>query len=173
MRSVTVNQVLSWEPCEEYTRERLEELFAGRETVNVNDVLKMDISDTDKLWAALREDFISAETLHEFACRVAENALLKERKAGREPDARIWKALEVKRKWLKGEATDSELAAAREAARAAAWAAAWAAAREAAWEAAWAAARAAAREAAWAAAWGRAVKYLKRVIGGVTGNEAI
>jgi hypothetical protein len=162
MRSVTVDQVLSWEPCEDYTRERIEELFAGKEAVNVHDVLAMDISDSDKLWAALREEFIPAETLHEFACRVAENALLKERKAGREPDARSWKALEVKRKWLKGEATDSELAAAREAAWAA-WAAAWAArevAREAAWAAAWAA-----REAAWAAR-GEQLKILKELLEG-------
>ena len=53
--------------------------------------------------------------LHEFACRCAENAL---KKAGIE-DKRCWKAIETKRKWLKGKATDNELAAARDAAGAA------------------------------------------------------
>ena len=112
MKAVTVDQVLSWEPCEEYTHERVKELFAGRETINVYDVLRMNISDADKLWAVLREDFIPAEILHEFACRAAEKALLSEREAGREPDERSWQAIEVKRKWLKGEATDSDLNAA-------------------------------------------------------------
>ena len=78
--------------------------------------------------------------LHRFACRVAENAL---RRAG-VTDERCWNAINTKLKWLRGEATDQELTAARSAA--------WAAARAAASDAAWAAARAAARAAAWDAA---------------------
>ena len=74
--------------------------------------------------------------LHEFACWCAEQALLREREAGQEPDPRSWAAVDAKRKWLRGEITDSELAAAWDAAQAA---------REAA-QAAWAAQ--AAREAA-------------------------
>jgi len=46
-------------------------------------------------------------------------------------DPRSAKALEVKRAWLAGKATDKDLAAAWAAARAAAWAAAW----DAAWDA--------------------------------------
>lgn len=92
--------------------------------------------------------------LHEFACWNAEQALLQ---AGHEPDPRSWTAIKVKRKWLKGEATDEELDAARDAAWAAereasyvtsdvALAAASAATRDAAWDAAWDAARAAERD---------------------------
>ena len=95
----------------------------------------------------------ATNTLHEFECWCAEQALLKEREAGREPDPRSWAAIDAKRKWLRGEITDSELAAARAAARDAAGAAAWVAARAAAWAAAWAAAGAAAWAAAGAAAW--------------------
>ena len=51
--------------------------------------------------------------LHEFACRCAEDAL---KKAGIK-DKRCWKAIETKRKWLKGKATDNEWDAARYAAR--------------------------------------------------------
>ena len=134
MLSVTIDQVLSWKPCKEYTLERIERLFAGRETVNVHDVLAMDISDADKLWAVLREELIPAETLHEFACRVAEKALLAEREAGKEPDERSWAAIDAKRKWLKGEATDEELASAEVVAWAA-WEVAWEAAEAASWKA--------------------------------------
>ena len=104
--------------------------------------------------------------LHEFACWCAEQALA----LVGEPDPRSVEAIATKRRWLRGEATDDELAAAQDAAwaawdaargvawdaaRAAAWAAAWdavQAARDAAW-AARAAARDAARDAAWDAAW--------------------
>lgn len=69
-------------------------------------------------------------------------------------DPRILAALDVAERYARGEATDSELAAAWAAARAAAWdaaldaagAAAWAAALDAARAAAWAAARAAQRD---------------------------
>jgi hypothetical protein len=75
-------------------------------------------------------------------------------------DKRPRNAIETARRYANGEATDEELAAARDAVWAAAWAAAWdaarAAARDAAWaaarDAAWAAARDAARDAAWDAA---------------------
>ena len=85
-------------------------------------------------------------TLHEFACQVAEEAL----KEHGVTDERSWKAIEVKRLWLKGEATDEELKDAWAAADAAA-SAARSAAADAAWSAAWSAARSAAY-AAWFAA---------------------
>ena len=55
-------------------------------------------------------------TLHEFACQVAEEALEKHGVT----DERSWKAIEVKRLWLKGKASDKELKAAWDAAYAAA-----------------------------------------------------
>lgn len=98
----------------------------------------------------------ATRALHEFALWCAEGAL----KEANVTDERSWEMLEVKRRWLDGQATDDELAAAEHAARAAAgdaaWNAAWNAAWDAVWAAAWAAARAAARAAraaAGAAAW--------------------
>ena len=129
---VTIKQVLSWGPCENYTRERIEELFTGRKTVAVQDILSMDIPARDRLWAVLREELVPATILHEFMCWCAEQALVREREAGREPDPRSWAAIEAKRAWLRGEIDGKVLAAARDAA----WAAA---ARDAAW-AAWEAA---------------------------------
>jgi len=50
--------------------------------------------------------------LHEFACQVAEIALLKIEN----PDPHSLAAIEAKRKWMRGEISDEELAAARYAA---------------------------------------------------------
>ena len=63
-------------------------------------------------------------------------------------DRRSVSALDVAERHANGQATDAELAAARDVVRDAAWDAAWAAAMDAAWDAAWAAAG----DAAWAAA---------------------
>ena len=90
--------------------------------------------------------------LHEAACIFAEGAL----RVAKITDPRSWAAIEAKRKWLRGEITDNELAAAWDAASDAAWAAARAAARAAAWYAAWDAAWYAAWAAAWYAAWAAA-----------------
>jgi hypothetical protein len=109
----------------------------------------------DKACAEQRKVLAIADAtsvLHEFACWCAEGALKRERKAGREPDKRSWDAIKTKRRWLRGNASDDELAAASTAARDAAGAAASAAASTAASTAAWAAASAAASTAAWDAA---------------------
>ena len=67
-------------------------------------------------------------------------------------DSRSVVALDVAERHANGNATDSELVAARDAALEAARDAAWEAARDAAWEAAWEAACLTARAAAWGAA---------------------
>ena len=126
------------------------------------------VEENDKLAASARTVLWMADAaraLHEFAVWCAREALLRERRAKREPDPRSWRALDVKLAWLDGKATKTELAAAGDAA----WDAAWTAARDAAWDAAravagaaawaaagdaaWDAARTAARAAAWDAAW--------------------
>ena len=119
MKTVTVDQFLTFGPCwgEELVRE-----FAGdKNEWTALDVLKAEgVSAEDKMWAVLREEFIDAPILHEFACRCAENAL----KLVDNPDTRSVDAIAVKRRWMRGEATDEDLDAARAAARDAAEAAA-------------------------------------------------
>ena len=150
------------------SRRRMKKLFAGREALNALDVLELDIPNNEKLWAVLREELIPARTLHMLAVEFARAALVREREAGREPDDRSWRALDVKLAWLDGRASSKELEAAKAAADAAATDAAKAAARATAWAAAdaayWAAKAAAnaadvavnatnaATDAAWAAA---------------------
>ena len=170
MKTVTPEQFKEFGPCWLETaagRQRYARVAAMRDEWSALDVLALDgVSNTDKLWAVLREEFIDAPVLHEYACRCAEYALT----FVREPDSRSIAAIEAKRKWLRGEISNDDLtaawaacdaacaanAAANAAARAAAWAA-WAAiaaanaaANAATWAAA-AAANAAARAAAWAA----------------------
>jgi hypothetical protein len=150
---MTVKQFIALEPCDGYPEERIREIAGDKTEWSALDIAGLeDIPAKDRLWAVLREELIDAPVLHEFACRCAESALA----LIENPDPRSANAIAVKRRWLKGEATDEELVAARAAARSAAWAAArsaaWAAARAAAESAAWVAAEAAARAAAWSAA---------------------
>ena len=103
-------------------------------------IVRDPINHSDKLVASRRRVLWLADAtrvLHEFACDVAEATLVAERDAGREPDQRSWDAIAVKRRWLTGEATDAQLAAAKAAARDAAEDAAWAATRDATRDATW------------------------------------
>lgn len=149
MKTVTPEQFKEFGPCWLETaagRKRYARVAAMRDEWSALDVLALDgVSNKDKLWAVLREEFIDAPVLHEYACRCAEYALT----FVREPDSRSIAAIEAKRKWLRGEISNDDLTAAR----AAAWDA-WDAARDAARDAdaaAWTAARDAARAAANAA----------------------
>ena len=117
--------------------------------------------DGDKLVARNRKVLWTIDAtriLHLFACDVAEEAL----KRIENPDPRSFAAIETKRRWLNGKATDEELSAAWSAAREA-WRTALNAARSAAlaaesatWRAALAAQSAAvsaARGAVWSGSW--------------------
>ena len=149
MKAVTYEQFLEFKPCwlDDGRAEKLAKIGARKKEWTAVDILKLrGVSIEDKFWAVLREEFIEAPVLHEFACRCAERALTN----AKVTDERSWNAIRVKRLWLKGEATGEELAAAGDAAGDAA---AWDAARGAAWDAARDAARDAAWDAAWAAAW--------------------
>ena len=126
---VTLDKFLSFNPCwrnSEKGRRRLR--YYARKLGGSADALEIlalrRIPAEDRLWAVLREKFIPTPILHEFACRCAEDALSRIDN----PDPRSINAIVVKRRWIAGEATDEELAAAE--------ADAWAAARTAAWAAA-------------------------------------
>ena len=136
---------MKFKPCWLKTEEgaaRLKKIGAQKERWTALDILALDDVDAeDKLWAVLREELIDVRTLHEFACWCAEEALSHVENA----DERSWNAIKVKRAWLRGEASDAELSAAR--------AAAWTAARDAAEAAAWIAAGAAIWDVAESSAW--------------------
>jgi hypothetical protein len=178
LKTFTYDEIMSWEPC----YDPAERGYCARDwTGTALDILRAEqVSHEDRLWIVARSEVLPDRLLHDFAIWCAEQALA----LIDDPDPRSLKALEVKRAWLDGNATDEELSAARAAAwaaaraaaldaawaaaRAAALAAAWAAARAAAWAAAWAAALDAAldaaRAAAWAAAWAAQIEQLIKMI---------
>lgn len=107
-------------------RARFEHVAALRDEWNALDVLDLEnVSARDKLWMVLRVVFLPDKLLHEFACRCEEWLL----SVVDSPDPRSVEAIRVKRRWMAGEATDSELDFARDAA--------WDAASEMATTAAW------------------------------------
>ena len=156
MKTVTVEQFRNFSPCWLETvkgREKLARIAAIKNEWTAFDVLNLpNVSAQDKFWSVLREEFIEAPILHEFACRCAEYAL----SFVESPDPRSIAAIEAKRKWLRGEITDAELDVACDvawdAAHDAAMYAARIAARVAAQDAAWVIARVIAQDAPWAAA---------------------
>ena len=129
MKTLTFEEFSALNPAWLGNKEQIKsyfDRFGGR--MSALDILNLDdVSAKDKLWAVLREEFIPAPILHEFACVCAEYAL----SLVRYQDPRSIRAIEVKRAWLRDEATDEELyTAAGDAARAAsavADTAAWAA----------------------------------------------
>ena len=155
MKTVTYDEFLKFEPCWlncDDGAAKLEEIGKRQEQWTAMDVLNLpedEVSAEDKLWAVLRPEFIEKDILHEFACRCAEEAL----SHIENPDPRSVAAIEAKRKWMRGEISDEELDATRDAA----WSAARNAARYVAWSAALSATMdatcCAARFAACSAAW--------------------
>lgn len=142
MKSITYDEFLKLNPCwlTDGRAEKLARISKRKKEWTAVDILKLeDVDAKDKLWAVFEAGLIPDPIAHEWSCRCAERAL---KAAGieEEPGNASWNAIHTKRRWLRGEATDEELAAARHAA--------WEAARHVAWEAAWAVARDAAGDAA-------------------------
>lgn len=57
----------------------------------------------------------ATRVLHEFEVEVAQKAFEAERRSGRDPDKRLWRRLELKRRWLEGRPSEVELAASTDA----------------------------------------------------------
>jgi hypothetical protein len=137
----TIDQILGWKPCEDYTRKRIEGLFSGRESITAEELAELDIPIEDKIWV-----FLHTKHAPEITERIVTRAVTNHALTCGVSDVETWA-----RDWLDGTDRSREAArAADEAARAAtARAAAWArAATWAAADAAWAAAAAAAADAA-------------------------
>ena len=119
VKAITYEDFARFGPCwltDEHKRaehaEQLARYRAMREKWTALDILRIDeVSADDRLWLVLREELLDAPILHEFACRCAERALSRVHN----PDPRSISAIETKRKWLRGECTGFELAAAMDA----------------------------------------------------------
>ena len=111
-------------PC--YTKSLLDELLARYSEWTPRLVLEQqDVPAKDRLWVVLRRGALPDRVLRLFAAECAEHALLREREAGREPDARSFAAVSAARQFARGEINVAALRSAR--VYAAAYAAAYAA----------------------------------------------
>jgi len=136
MKSVTIEQVIAWEPCgidgdddgENYTPQQIRRLFCGRHALTARDIVTLDIPRDDVVWALLHNEFLTDKQMHLLACDFAESVVHL-----CDDVAIAQAAIDAKRSWVRGEISSDELAAARAAAsvaaRASAWGTAWAAAR--------------------------------------------
>lgn len=116
MKTTTAEDIISRCPCLTYPPDRVRELLSSHERWTALELLDLPIPAHDRLWAVLHPSLIDDRTLRLLACRFAEDALMAERAAGREPDSRLWDAVVVSRRFANGLATAEELRAAEEAA---------------------------------------------------------
>jgi hypothetical protein len=129
VKTITVENVIAFRPCDDYPESRVRKIAGDKKEWSALDILALEeIPAEDRLRAVLRPELIADRVLHLFMCEVAEGALALDEN----PHPASTAAPAAKRKWLAGEITDEELAAAYAAARDAAWAA-----EDTAWDAAW------------------------------------
>ena len=115
---VTVDEMLSHGPCQpDYPRERVEELWSGREALTPQEIYDLRIPPLDRWWALAH--VMPHRWLVARSCDFAEH-VLPIWKAAHPDDACLRHAIETTRAWLRGEATIEQVVAARIAARSAA-----------------------------------------------------
>jgi hypothetical protein len=73
---ITVDDVLSWYPCEGYrARKKLLTITGGRESLTPFELLDLNIPWEDRLWVLLREPIFTQIELRLLACDFAEHVL--------------------------------------------------------------------------------------------------
>ena len=140
MKTLTIDDVLAYEPC--YTRERVEELFAGRTEMTIREICAVDAPAWDRIWLLTQDGVLDADMRDKWITMIVTRAITNHALHCGIPSVEKWAA-----DWLSGADRSSESARAAYAARDAACDAACDAANAAA-----NAARDAARDAAYAAA---------------------
>jgi len=72
MKKFTIKDIQKLGPCKGYTEERLEELWAGRESLSRREILKLDIDIGDKNWVV--PQLVSTEVVVTWAQYCADTA---------------------------------------------------------------------------------------------------
>ena len=92
--TLTLDDVLDMNPC--YTLRNLKRIAQRRKRWSLKQILRLkSVPWGDRLWVVLNEEVLPEELHRLLALDCACRALVRERKAGREPDARLWAAVEV------------------------------------------------------------------------------
>ena len=101
IKKITVSQIMKWEPCSRYPKERVRELIGlGRTPLQI---LDFNIPADDILWVVAHEEIVPVLLLHRLACDFAQSV------AYLNKDLRVQAALDAKRKWMRGEISNEEL----------------------------------------------------------------
>lgn len=112
MKTVTAAQIAAMSDVGNYEIKRLAEERGALTAADILSLPYYTIRPETRLWVVLREEFIEAAILHEFACWCADRAL----NLSDAPSERSISAILKKQDWMNGLCDDKELAEAREAA---------------------------------------------------------
>jgi hypothetical protein len=120
---ITTNIIMDLGPCKKWPRDRVEKEIEkatralGRVPTAVDSMRYENIDILDRGWLGI--SLLDTAQRPFFACDCAEHALTRQRDRGRTTDPRSWAAVEVARRYARGEATVDDLNAAADAAYAA------------------------------------------------------
>ena len=115
MTVITLEQVRGWNPCSDYTDERLEELAAGRESITIAEALDLPISASHRVWLLTNQGVLPDTVRREWVEAVVSRAVREHASACGVAEVEDWAA-----RWL---ANDPAARTARAAQAAAGWAA--------------------------------------------------
>jgi len=110
MHRYTVDDIMSLDPCEGYTRERVAALWSGREALTAREIAALDIPVKDRIWALT--GLATHRTARLFSCDCAERALQRVVDNGGSTDPRSWDAVITSRLYADGDRTENDLRAA-------------------------------------------------------------
>ena len=115
---ITLNNLMSWGHCEEYTKEKILEITKGRKCFTPLEVSKLRIPVEDRIRVLLRLNVLGGKNFIEVVNKIADRAVRKYCLECEIEEVEIWA-----KKWLSGEDRDYATAkAAALAAEAAVWA---------------------------------------------------
>jgi hypothetical protein len=116
MKGITVDTIMSWGPCGNYTRERIEDMrkdiCGRRKLITAQDILDAPISDRNKSWVLLHVEFIPERQLHNIAIWCWDKIARPVWEKYYPNDRRPHEAIRIKKLWLEGKANDNDLIAA-------------------------------------------------------------
>jgi len=118
MKTWTIDEMRAEHPCAEYGRARIADLWAGRESLTVGEILVLDIRASHRTWVACRPGALAHEMRRRWLDGIATRAVTTHARHCGVPAVEQWAV-----QWLDG--TDRTVGAAEAAAEAAARAAAW------------------------------------------------
>ena len=112
MKTWAIDEMLEENPCAAYGRARIADLWAGRESLSVADILALDIRASHRVWVACRPGALTHEMRRRWLDGIATRAVTTHARHCGVPAVEQWAV-----QWLDG--TDRTVGAALEAARAA------------------------------------------------------